>query len=155
MKKILFYLCLIFIFVGCSKEEINDVSVYNILSIIEEKYPNKDAVKEDLLEQDVAERFGISPSDIKEGVVYHTNKGNSADEIIIVKAKDKAQIEGIERGIAAEIVGIGDSWKGSEKEAKKVDNHIFKTVGTYVILCVSDNAKEIVEIFDTALKNNK
>lgn len=152
MKKILFYLCLIFLFVGCSKEEINDVSVYDIIYNIEKKYPNEDAIKEDLLNQDVAERFGISPSDIEEGVVYHTNKGNSADEIIIVKAKDKSEIEGIERGISAEIVGIGDSWKGNEKEAKKIDNHIFKTIGTYVILCVSDDAEDIVKIFDDALK---
>lgn len=152
MKKILLYLIFTFMLVGCSKNEVKDVSVYDIISNIETQYPIENGIKEDLLKQDVAERFGISPSDIEEGVVYHTNVGDSADEIIIVKAKEEGKVEPIERGISAEIVGITDSWKENEKEAKKVDNHIFKTIGNYVILCVSDNAEEIVEIFDNTLK---
>lgn len=151
MKKILFYLSFLLIFVGCSKKQVNNISVYDILDSIKNEYPIQNAVTEDLLKQDVAERFGISPSDIEEGVVYHTNKGNSADEIIIVKAKE-GEIEAVERGISAEIVSIGDSWKENEKEAKKIDENIFKTIDNYVILCVSENTKEIIKIFDDSLK---
>lgn len=152
MKKILLFLILVFSLAGCSKNKVKSVPIQNIISSIESKYPINNSIKEDLKQQDIAERYGISSDDIEEGIVYYTKDKDKADKIIIIKAKGKENIESIERAISSEIVGMGDAWKNNESEAKKVDNHLFKTKETYVIYCVSDNAEEIVKIFDNMLE---
>ena len=152
MKKILLLLMLVLSLMGCSKNKIKNVPVASIISNIEKNYPINNSIKEDLKQQDIAERYGISPDDIEEGVVYYTEDKDKADKIIIFKAKSKENIESLERAISSEIVGMSDSWKNNEIEAKKVDNHLFKTKETYVIYCVSDNAEKIVEIFDNMLE---
>lgn len=152
MKKILLLLMLVLSLMGCSKNKIKNVPVASIISNIEKNYPINNSIKEDLKQQDIAERYGISPDDIEEGVVYYTEDKDKADKIIIFKAKSKENIESLERAISSEIVGMSDSWKNNETEAKKVDNHLFKTKETYVIYCVSNNAEKIVEIFDNMLE---
>ena len=151
MKKILLFLLLILGLTGCSKNKVKDVSVESILSNIESQYPINNSIKEDLKQQDIAERYGISPDDIEEGIVYYTEDKDKADRIIILKGKSKENMESLERAIAAEIVGRGDAWKNNETEAKKIDDHSFKIKDTYVILCISDNTDKIIEIFDNML----
>lgn len=153
MKKLLLLLMFILSLTGCSKNKVKDVPVDAIISNIEKNYPINNSIKEDLKQQDIAERYGISPDDIEEGVVYYTEDKDKADKIIIFKAKSKENIESLERAISSEIVGMSDSWKNNETEAKKVDNHLFKTKETYVIYCVSDNAEKIVELFDNMLES--
>lgn len=150
MKKILL-LILIFVLTGCSSELPNLSSEY-ILSVINKKIQFDNSTQENLKEQSVAERYGISPKDIENGVVYYTEDEHKSDKIIIAKASSKDAVENIERALSSEIVGISDSWKDNDIEMNKIEKHIFKTKDIYIIMAISDNAKEIEKIFDSCFK---
>lgn len=153
MKKFLFLnFILIFILVGCKDDISHNISSEYILKNITDVISFQNPKEEDLKKQSVAERYGIAVDDIENGVVYYTQDENSSDKIIIAKAKEKEKVENIERALSSEVVGLTDSWKNDEKESKKIENHIFKTKDIYVILAISDEAKEITKIFDDCFK---
>lgn len=155
MKKIIILVCIFFVMsnsVACAKKEENTISSQNILLKIKEDIAFENYGEENIKDQSVAERYGISPDDIQDGTVYYAKDKNKSDKIIIIKAKDKNMVEKIEMAMSAEIVGMADSWAKDNKESKKIENHIFKTKGLYVMLCVSEDAKDIVKKFDKILE---
>ena len=151
MKKLLFFISFILI-VGCSKDILPNISSEYILNNITKKVSFDNAIEENLKDQSVAERYGIAPKDIENGVVYYTKDEDKSDKIIIVKASSKDTIENIERALSSEIVGITDSWKENDQESKKIEKHIFKTKDVYVIMAISDKSKEIEKIFDSCFE---
>lgn len=151
MKRLLL-LIFILLLTACSNDTLPNLSSEYILSVINKEVTFDNAVQENLKEQSVAERYGISPKNIENGVVYYTKDEDKSDKIIIVKASSKDTIESIERALSSEIVGISDSWKDNDKEMKKIEKHIFKTKDIYVIMAISNNAKKIEKIFDSCFK---
>ena len=151
MKKLLFFILFILL-VGCSKDTLPNISSEFILNNITKKISFDNPIEENLKDQSVAERYGIAPKDIENGVVYYTQDEDKSDKIIIVKASSKDTIENIERALSSEIVGITDSWKENDQESKKIENHIFKTKDVYVIMAISDKSKEIEKIFDSCFE---
>ena len=151
MKKLLFFISFILL-VGCSKDILPNISSEYILNNITNKVSFDNAIEENLKDQSVAERYGIAPKDIENGVVYYTKDEDKSDKIIIVKASSKDTIENIERALSSEIVGITDSWKENDQESKKIEKHIFKTKDVYVIMAISDKSKEIEKIFDSCFE---
>nr|WP_317356514.1 DUF4358 domain-containing protein [uncultured Tyzzerella sp.] len=150
MKKLILII-FIFLLTGCGKKTANISSQY-ILDTINEEVTFDNAVEEDLKEQSVAERYGISPSDIEDGVVYYTRDEDKSDKIIIAKASSKDTVENIERALSSEIIGITDAWRDNEEEIGKIEKHIFKTIDIYIIMAISDNVKMIEEKFDSCFK---
>ena len=151
MKKLLFFILFILL-VGCSKDTLPNISSEYILNNITKKISFDNPIEENLKDQSVAERYGIAPKDIENGVVYYTEDEDKSDKIIIVKASSKDTIENIERALSSEIVGITDSWKENDQESKKIENHIFKTKDVYVIMAISNKSKEIEKIFDSCFE---
>ena len=151
IKKLLFFILFILL-VGCSKDTLPNISSEFILNNITKKISFDNPIEENLKDQSVAERYGIAPKDIENGVVYYTEDEDKSDKIIIVKASSKDTIENIERALSSEIVGITDSWKENDQESKKIENHIFKTKDVYVIMAISDKSKEIEKIFDSCFE---
>lgn len=151
MKRLLL-LIFILLLTACSNDTLPNLSSEYILSVINKEVTFDNAVQENLKEQSVAERYGISPKNIKNGVVYYTKDEDKSDKIIIAKASSKDTIESIERSLSSEIVGISDSWKDNDKEMKKIEKHIFKTKDIYVIMAISNDAKKIEKIFDNCFK---
>ena len=123
MKKLLI-LVLIFLLTACSNNTLPDLSSEYILSVINEKVTFDNPVQEDMKEQSVAERYGISPKNIENGVVYYTEDEDKSDKIIIVKAASKDAVENIERALSSEIVGISDAWRDDANEMDKIEKHI-------------------------------
>ncbi len=151
MKKLLI-LVLIFLLTACSNNTLPDLSSEYILSVINEKVTFDNPVQEDMKEQSVAERYGISPKNIENGVVYYTEDEDKSDKIIIVKAASKDAVENIERALSSEIVGISDAWRDDANEMDKIEKHIFKTKDIYVIMAISNDAKQIEKIFDSCFE---
>ncbi|WP_317368178.1 DUF4358 domain-containing protein [uncultured Tyzzerella sp.] len=148
MKKILL-LIFVLLFTGCSNDTLPNISSEYILKKINEKITFDNSMQEDLKEQSIAERYGISPKDIESGVVYYTKDEDKSDKIIIAKASSKDTIENIERALSAEIIGVSDSWKANDKEMEKIEKHILKTKDVYVIMAISNDSKKIEKIFDS------
>ncbi len=151
MKKILIII-FCFLLIGCSKDNNTNISSQDILNNIIKEVSFNNSVQEDLKDQSVAERYGISPKNIENGIVYYTEDEDKSDRIIIVKAESKDTVENIERALSSEIVSISDSWKDNDLEMAKIEKHIFKTKDVYVIMAISDRSKEIEKIFDDCFK---
>lgn len=148
MKKILLiFIC--FLLIGCDKNNLPNVSSQFILSEITKQVTFPDAIEEDLKNQNVAERYGISPKDIENGVVYYSKDENISDKIVIVKATSKDNVENIERALSTEIISVSDAWKDNDKEAIKIERHIFKTKDIYMIMAISNDVEKIESIFDS------
>ena len=92
MKKLLFFILFILL-VGCSKDTLPNISSEFILNNITKKISFDNPIEENLKDQSVAERYGIAPKDIENGVVYYTEDEDKSDKIIIVKASSKDTIE--------------------------------------------------------------
>lgn len=152
MNKILLILILTFSLSGCAKDDVPNISSEYILSNITKVVSFENAKTENLKEQDIAERYGISPTDLENGVVYYSSNKDKSDKIIIIKAVSKDKLENIERALSAEIIGVTDSWKANERESKKIEKHILKTRDVYVMFSISDKNKEIEEAFDKCFK---
>lgn len=154
--KLMTYIVLIFIvsvsLSGCKQEVNTNVSTKDIISSMQSIENFKNGVLEDLTTQEVAERYGITKEDLEEGFVYYPSGEERADKIIVLKVKDEASIENMERAISAELIGLTDSWKNDEYEAKKVEQHVFKTKDLYILLYVGENSDKIENIFDNMLK---
>lgn len=133
---------------SCTKNKSKDVSVENVMKELKSTANFKNGEEEDITDLDIAERYGISPNDVKEGTLYYSEDENSADKIVLVKAKEQDSVENIERALGNEVVGLTDAWEGNATESKKVEEHVLKTKDKFVILIVGDNAKKIEEKFD-------
>lgn len=140
--------------VGCDKKEFNDLSSQEILYNIE-----RDAstisfdgfFKEDLTNESISTRYGISTADIEHGVLMYSSDETKNDKILIVKAKDEKALENIERAFASEIIQLSDALRENNEELKKVEECVFKTKGLYVIMGISEYPDEIELIFDKVL----
>lgn len=145
-------LVLAFILVaGCSKPGEKNVSTKEIMEKISEAHEIESGKMFDIKkDKSVSERLGISQSSIDEGI-YYTNEigGTSADEIVLLKASEDKNIQTLERAMEAEITGLSGTWENESKtEFEKVQSHILKSKGKYVILIISNNADGILKIFD-------
>jgi len=117
----------------------------------------ENAVTEDMKDYSVSGRYGISPDSIVEGLVYYSPGGESADRIIIIKAKDADSVGKIENALGREITRLTEAWEGrrdgdGKEQYKRLERHIIKTRGMYVILAVCGEPKEAVKIFDGSVK---
>lgn len=148
MKKVVLFIFLIFLLAGCSKKESKNADISEVMDNIKSAVKLDKSKQEDITSLETAERYGLSPDDIEEGSVYYTSDENKSDKIILIKAKNKDAVENIEKALAAEIVGLNETWGSNDKEARKVENHLLKTRDDYIILAVSDDVEKIENIFD-------
>lgn len=146
------FLIILFLLTGCSQKDLPNLSSEYILSCINKTVKFENAKTDNLKEQSVAERYGISPDDIENGIVYYSEDEDKSDKIIIVKAVSKNKLENIERALSAEIIGVTDSWKQNLEESKKIEQHILKTKDVYVIMAISNENKKIEEAFDECFR---
>ncbi len=154
MKRVVLFFCIIIFLTACQKREFKDISVQDIFININNEYILENATIENLKNQDTASKYGIAPSDIKEGIAYYSNNENSIDMLIIIKASNKAKVKNLEQALSYKIISLKESWKDNKKESEKLDNNLFKTKGNYIILCISENCDEIEKIFDDILDIN-
>lgn len=97
-----------------------------------------------------AERYGLPLGKIENGFAYVNEKtSDKADEIIVIKAKEKKNVNEIERALEAEITGLANAWEGTDKsEFEKVQKHILRSKGKYVLLAIGEENKRAEEIFN-------
>ena len=152
LKILLFLSLIISIFiVGCQKQKAKDVSVKTVMESMIDFSDFSLGIKEDIKDQQVAQRYGINPKDVSEGIVYYSGEDTKADKIILIKAENKDSVENIERALGAEVIGLTDSWQDNQEESRKIEKHILKTKDIFVFLYVGNNPKKMEEIFDNML----
>lgn len=147
MKKILFILILTLL-TACNKPTAKETPLTQVMQEIEQNISMPQYVDEDLTEQKNAEKYGISTDSLTEGFAIVSTADNTADKIIIVRAKEKSEVENLEKAIAAELTAITLAWENNETESKKIENALMKTKDDCIILAISDEFDKIERIFD-------
>ena len=152
MKKIA-WTCVfsLLILVSCTGKFDTNVAVSQIMNKIKTEIVLEGGVDEDIKSIDNAERYGLVLESIEEGRIYYTKSAENPDKVIIIKAKKEDNIEGIEKALSAETIGLSEAWKNNMKESKKVEDYILKTRGRYVVLIVAEDAKRVEKIFDSMI----
>lgn len=152
MKKIIaaMMVCLtLFTVTGCSREKKEDrvIDVHTMAQSL-----LNDITYEDQLTQVEGNMFqmiyGIAEDDIEEYEAY-VSTGATAEEITVIKAKDKATAEAIEEKLSERVAAQKASFESYiPKEVEKLEEAIVYQEGVYVILSISnesDKAENIVE----------
>ncbi len=89
-----------------------------------------------------------------DGVVLYTPKSTmDVNEVLIVKVKDKSQIESLEDSIDSRINYQLQSFSGyGPEQCALVNNYELKTKGNFVFFAISENAEQIKEAFLDSIK---
>jgi|GEM_PF-4274889 len=155
MRKILIVLALFAILltaISCQRETTSNVSVDAIWEKMRETAAFSQPSEENLLDCEIAEKFGISLESIKDGKVFYDRNPINADKVIIIKANGDSSVEKIERALSSEKIRLVDALENDSNQQKKANNIITKTIGYYCLLIISGNASELEKIFDKAVR---
>ena len=89
-----------------------------------------------------------------EGFKLYTAKTNiEANELLILKVKDKEDIDGINEAINDRIETQSNSFKDYlPDESYLIENHILKSNGNYIVFIISEEAEQIENAFDESFK---
>lgn len=89
-----------------------------------------------------------------DGVILYTPKSTmDVNEVLIVKVKDKSQIEPLEDSIDSRINYQLQSFSGyGPKQCALVNDYELKTKGNFVFFSISENAPQIKEAFLDSIK---
>ncbi|MDO4300850.1 MAG: DUF4358 domain-containing protein [Clostridia bacterium] len=147
MKKTMLILSLILL-IGCSKQQAKDIPLSQVLEEIKVIAEFNNTQTADLTDQKVAAQYGIDPTSISEGYVYYSTEGNTADEVIVARAASRKEVENVEKAISGELTAKSTAWKSNEKESKKIENHVMRTIGDCVLLAIGDKSTEIEQVFN-------
>ncbi|MCC3863957.1 MAG: DUF4358 domain-containing protein [Terrisporobacter othiniensis] len=135
--------------VGCGVN--NDQSVDKIENEMKQK------VKFDKMEKGDSKslkRFYKLNANDYDGVILYTPQSTmDVNEVLIVKVKDKSQIEPLEDSIDSRINYQLQSFSGyGPEQCALVDNYELKSKGNFVFFAVSENAQQIKEAFLDSIK---
>lgn len=140
-------LLLIIYIVGLVKEEgTNTVPI----ATIEEKMLEQISVEgmAKATGQDLKKYYGLNASDYDGVCLYIPDDVMSVSEVLVVKVKDKSQIERIESAMKHRLDTQKTSFEGyGAEQTKLIKSAIVKTKGYYVLLAVSPEAELIENIF--------
>lgn len=147
MKKTILILSLILL-IGCSKQQAKDIPLSQVLEEIKVIAEFNNTQTADLTDQKIAAQYGIDPASISEGYVYYSTDDNTADEVIVARAASRKEVENVEKAISGELTAKSTAWKSNEKESKKIENHVMRTIGDCVLLAIGDKSMEIEQVFN-------
>ena len=130
--------------VGCGVN--NDKTVEEIENSMIEKIKFEKMEKGD--SKSLKRFYKLNANDY-EGVILYTPKSTmDVNEVLIVKVKDKSQIESLEDSIDSRINYQLQSFSGyGPQQCALVDDYELKTKGDFVFFAISENANEIKEAF--------
>ena len=97
--------------------------------------------------------YGLNAGDFDSVVLYTPESSMEVDEMLIVKVKDKSQIEGLEDTIDNRVNSQLQSFGSyGPEQCALLNNYELKTEGRYVFFAVSKNAEDLKEAFKEAIK---
>lgn len=177
MKKLYMFLVsilIIIIFIGCSSQsETKEVTVSDIMLNIKEQIAldlkeggvPEDELKDEnlptMLEGDLKAKKtdplidsdGLDIEYIEEGIILQAVININSDRIIILKAKDKNNVQDLKKSLEDIRKNQAKIWEHYlPDQYKKIENTIIKEKGNYLLYVTYDNPDKIETIFDEMLK---
>lgn len=96
--------------------------------------------------------YGISAESVDEFAGGINNSGVEQEEIVLIKAKDKASAEGIKTALDNRYnAKLNENKNYNPQQAEMIEKCKVEQNGLYVSMIVSENAEKITEIFKTDL----
>lgn len=145
MGLVLLYIILLFVFTGGSRKPFSEVSKSFEGSIHAENMKSVGA-------QGLKRYYGLNGADYDGVLFYVSEHSMSADEILLIKAKNEEQVQEIESAIDRHLQNRIEDFDGyAPDEAKLLKDAERSTRGTYIFLCVSKDAKAYKKAFVKSL----
>lgn len=150
--KLLLVMSLVIIFKGCTTfSDAKNIPVDNIVKEIEAAHDLSSMRKGD--SKALKRYYGLNSNDLEEFSLYLPSSTMDVDEILIVKVKNKNQIESIEDSMDGRANKQLESFKDyAPQQANLIENNEISVKGNYVIFTISKDAEEIKDKFKEAIK---
>lgn len=98
--------------------------------------------------------YGLNANDYEGVILYTPESTMDVNEMLIVKVKDKSQIESLQDSIDSRINYQLQSFSGyGPEQCALVENYELKTKGSFVFFAVSENAEDLKEAFMDSIKD--
>ena len=96
--------------------------------------------------------YNFTANEVEEFVSYQ-GSGATSEEIVILKVKDKSDLNSIKDKINARIAERKEAFQSYlPKEVGKIDNNILRVEGNYVIFCVSNDSSKVNQAINDYIK---
>lgn len=84
-----------------------------------------------------------------EKAIFRFSSGATAEEVVLIKAKDKDALKRIEKVINDRLAFQKDSFANYiPSEVPKIESAIIKTSGNYLVYCVADDLSAAQDVID-------
>ena len=94
----------------------------------------------------IMENYNFSSDEIEKLVSYQ-GSGASSEEIVILQVKDKSKLDSVKEKINTRLQERKETFESYlPKEVGKIENNILIVKGNYVILCISNDNKQVNNI---------
>lgn len=99
------------------------------------------------------EKMGLDQANITKGLVIAAMMNVNADEIIVLEAKDEADVAALKESLENELENQDNTWKQYlPDQYEKVEDNIIATNGKYLLYVTYSNPDKIEEIFNSYTK---
>ena len=96
--------------------------------------------------------YNFTADEVEEFVSYQ-GSGATSEEIVILKVKDKSNLNSIKDKINARIEERKEDFQSYlPKEVGKIDSSILRGEGNYIIFCVSNDSSKVNQIINDYVK---
>ena len=153
MKKKIGIICIIIliILIGLAimvikeKDKNIEINIEDLASKIAETNAFEDKL-EKVDSEMIMENYNFSSNEIEKLVSYQ-GSGASSEEIVILQVKDKSKLDSVKEKINTRLQERKEAFESYlPKEVGKIENNILIVKGNYVILCISNDNKQVNNI---------
>lgn len=153
MKKKIGIICIIIliILIGLAimvikeKDKNIEINIEDLASKIAETNAFEDKL-EKVNSEMIMENYNFSSDEIEKLVSYQ-GSGASSEEIVILQVKDKSKLDSVKEKINTRLQERKEAFESYlPKEVGKIENNILIVKGNYVILCISNDNKQVNNI---------
>lgn len=153
MKKKIGIICIIIliILIGLAimvikeKDKNIEINIEDLASKIAEASAFEDKL-EKVDSEMIMENYNFSSDEIEKLVSYQ-GSGASSEEIVILQVKDKSKLDSVKENINTRLQERKEAFESYlPKEVGKIENNILIVKGNYVILCISNDNKQVNNI---------
>lgn len=96
--------------------------------------------------------YNITTDEV-EGFVSYQGSGATSEEIVILKVKDKSNLNDVKDKINSRIQERKQAFQSYlPEEVGKIDNNILRVEGNYIIFCVSNDSSKVNQVINDYVK---
>lgn len=144
------FICTMFVTSGCGIN--NDKSASSITEDISKTVNLNNMEKSD--SKSLRRFFCLNSSEFEDFSIYIPKSTMDVEEMIVIKVKDKGQIQGIEDAIDSRVNKQIESFSGyGPKQVALLQDYEVKDKGNFVFYAVSRDLDKITNAFKESIKN--